>query len=98
MPTMNLAQCLAPHRIAKGDPTSPRKERGGVTQPCEDSGLLKHRDVFQQRNDTEDDDDDSTDLLGASVERQQIDQVQNENDDQKRDECTDKHSYPPESR
>src|SRR5258708_16596078 len=44
---------------------------------------LKHRDVFQQRDHAEDDDDDARDLLGAAVERQQVDQIENENNDEK---------------
>jgi hypothetical protein len=33
------------------------------------SRLSEHRDIFQQRNDAEDDDDDARDLLGAAVDR-----------------------------
>jgi hypothetical protein len=58
---------------------------------------LKYRDVFQQRNDAEDNDDDPRDLLGAAVERQQIDQIEDQNNDQKRDECADNHRKPPEN-
>jgi hypothetical protein len=56
---------------------------------------LKYRDVFQQRNDAENDDDDTRDLLGATVERQQVDQIENENNDKKCDEHTDKHLKTP---
>src|ERR1700716_2192904 len=56
--------------------------------------VLEHRDVFQQRNHAEDDHDDTRHLLGAAVDRQQVDQVENENNDQKRDQRTDKHSNP----
>lgn len=38
--------------------------------------LLKDRDVFQQRNDAENDHDDPCDLFGAAIERQQIDQIE----------------------
>ena len=51
---------------------------------------LKYRDVFQQGNHAEDDYDDARDLLGAAIDRQQVDQVENKNDDHKRDQRTDK--------
>src|ERR1700689_4523199 len=51
----------------------------------------EHRDIFQQRNHAEDDHHDACDLLGAAVERQQVDQVQDQNDDEKRDEYADQH-------
>jgi len=53
--------------------------------------LLEHRDVLQQRNHAEDDHDDPRDLPGAAVERQQVDQIQDENDDEKCHEYTYKH-------
>jgi hypothetical protein len=53
--------------------------------------LLKYRDISQQRNHAEDDHDNPRDLLGAPVERQQVDQIQNQNDDQKRDQYAYKH-------
>jgi hypothetical protein len=56
---------------------------------------LKHRDVFQQGDHAEDDDDDPYNLFGAAIERQQVDQIKNENDDEKCDQCTDKHPDPP---
>jgi hypothetical protein len=56
---------------------------------------LEHRDVFQQRDYAEDNDDDARDLLGAAVERQQVDQIQDENDDEKRDEYAHKHPENP---
>src|SRR4051794_22551958 len=46
-------------------------------------------DVFQQRDHADDDHDDARDLLGAAIQRQQVDQVRNQNDDQKRHECAD---------
>jgi hypothetical protein len=49
---------------------------------------LKHRDIFQQGNHAEDDHDHAHDLLGAAVERQQVDQIKNENNDEKSNECT----------
>ena len=53
--------------------------------------LLKHRDIFEQRNHAEDNHDDAHDLFGAATERQQIDEIQNQNNDQKSDERTYKH-------
>jgi hypothetical protein len=50
---------------------------------------LEHRDVLQQRNDTDDDDDDLSDLLGASVKRQAADQVENQHDNQEGDQDAD---------
>jgi hypothetical protein len=43
----------------------------------------EHREIFQDRNDTDDDDDGTDDLLGAAVDRKQVDQIQNKNDDKK---------------
>jgi hypothetical protein len=60
---------------------------GRICRPCP----LKYRDVFQQGNHAEDDYDDARDLLGAAIDRQQIDQVENKNNDHKRDQRTDKH-------
>jgi hypothetical protein len=57
---------------------------------------LKYRDVFQQRDDAENDDDDARNLLGAAIERQQIDQIEDQNNDQKRNERADNHRKPPE--
>jgi len=62
------------------------------------SALLKHRDVFQQRDHPEDDDDDAADLLGAAVERQQVDEIENEDYDEKRDEYAGKHAGAPSAR
>src|SRR5258708_38603479 len=56
---------------------------------------LKHRDVFQERDHAEDDHDDARDLLGAAVKRQHVDQIKNENNDEKCDEYADKHPKVP---
>jgi hypothetical protein len=56
---------------------------------------LKHREILQQRYDADNDDDDARDLPGASVERQHVDEIENENNDKKRDENADQHRQPP---
>jgi hypothetical protein len=58
---------------------------------------LKHRDIFEQRDHPENDHDDAHDLLGAPVERQQIDQIKDQDNDQKSNEYTYKHEIPPET-
>jgi hypothetical protein len=55
---------------------------------------LNHVDVSQQRDHTEDDDNDTANLFGAAVNRQQVDEVENENNNEKRDEYADKHGGP----
>src|SRR5437870_2548339 len=55
----------------------------------------EHRDVLQQRNHAEHDDDDAHDLFGTAVERQQVDQIENEDDDEEGDESADKHANSP---
>src|ERR1700730_24648 len=44
---------------------------------------IEYRDIFQQRNHAEDDHHHAGDLLGAAVERQQVDQIENKNNDEK---------------
>jgi hypothetical protein len=61
----------------------------GLNQPSE------YRDVFQQRDHAEDDDDDARDLLGATIERQQVNQIENKNNDEKRNQYTHKHRNSP---
>src|SRR6266700_4010320 len=56
---------------------------------------LKHREIFQQRHDADDDDDDARDLLGAAVHRQHVDEIKNEDDDEKGDEYADQHRKAP---
>src|SRR6516165_10803044 len=55
----------------------------------------KYRDIFEQRNNAEDDHDDAHDLLGAAVKRQQINQIENENNNEKGDQYTCKHWFSP---
>jgi hypothetical protein len=55
---------------------------------------LNHVDVSQQRDHAEDDDNDTANLFGAAVNRQQVDEVENENNDEKCDEYADKHVGP----
>jgi hypothetical protein len=57
--------------------------------------LLKYCDVFQQRNYAKDDHDDARDLLGAAVDRQQVDQIENKDNDEKRNQRTNKHRDSP---
>jgi hypothetical protein len=56
---------------------------------------LEYGEIFQQRNDADDDHDNTRDLFGTAVERQHIDQIQNENNDKKRDQNTDEHCDSP---
>jgi hypothetical protein len=53
-------------------------------------------DVFQQRNHAKDDHDDTRDLFGATVERQQVDQIENKDNNEKRNQRTHKHRDSPE--
>jgi len=50
---------------------------------------LEHSEIFQQRNDAEHDDHHAHDLLGAAVHRQHVDQIKDEDDDDKGDQCAD---------
>src|SRR6476660_9861309 len=50
-------------------------------------------EVFHQRQDPDDDDDDAHDLLGASVDRQHVDEIENENDDQEGNENADENGH-----
>jgi hypothetical protein len=75
-----------------------RKARAGMTAPHGTTIVsrlyeapLEHRDIFQERDDAEHDDDHAADLLGAAIERQHVDQIENEDNDKKGDEHTDKH-------
>src|SRR5579862_1197485 len=61
---------------------------------------LEDGEVFQQRNYADDDDDGAHNLLGATVDRQQIHEIKHENDD---DECCenadeDRHEIPRDER
>ena len=63
------------------------KLRGGTA-------ASKYRDVFQEREDPEDDHDDAADLLGAAVDRQHVDQIEDEDDDEEGDKRTDEKRPP----
>jgi hypothetical protein len=56
---------------------------------------LEHRDVFQQGEHAEDDDDDAANLFGAAIDRQHVDEIEDEDNDKKCDEYADKHREPP---
>src|ERR1700709_811984 len=56
---------------------------------------LKHRDVFQQRDHAEHDHDHPADLLGAAVERQHVDEIEDQDNDEKRDQYADEHAGSP---
>ena len=49
----------------------------------------------QQRQHAENNDDDATDLFGATIERQHVDEIEDEDNDKKRDQCADKHANTP---
>lgn len=49
-------------------------------------------DVFQQRNDANDDDDNASDLFRARIHRQHADEIEHENDDEKRDQEADQNT------
>jgi hypothetical protein len=52
------------------------------------SATSEYCDVLQQRNHAEDDHDDARDLLGAAVDRQQVNQIENKDNDEKRNQRT----------
>src|SRR5580700_1773079 len=54
---------------------------------------LEDREVFQQRDDAEHDDHHAHDLLGAAVHRQHVDQIKDEDDDDKSDQCADENVH-----
>jgi hypothetical protein len=49
----------------------------------------ENREVFQQRNDADDDDDNLGDLFGPRIERKAADEIENEHNDQKRNQDAD---------
>src|SRR5215510_4449426 len=57
------------------------------------SRTSKDGQVFQHRDDADDDHDDTRNVLGAAVEGQHIDQIEDENDNQKRDQPTDQNVH-----
>lgn len=50
---------------------------------------LEHRKILQQRNHPENDHDDANDLSGAGVERQHIDEIKYQNDNEEGDDYAD---------
>src|SRR5215475_7746223 len=58
--------------------------------------ILEDREVAQQGQDADDDHDHAHDLLGAAVDRQHVDEVKHENDDDERDQGADeeRHAIP----
>src|SRR5258708_39783724 len=51
------------------------------------------REVAQQRDDADDDNDHAHDLPGAAVDRQHVDEIEHENDDDKSDQRADKERH-----
>jgi hypothetical protein len=56
---------------------------------------LDRNDHAQERQHAENNDDDATDLFGATIERQHVDEIEDKNNDKKRDQCADKHANTP---
>jgi hypothetical protein len=54
------------------------------------SAILEDGKVSQQRDYTDDDHNDAYDLLGATINRQQVDEIKDENDDDECDQNADK--------
>ena len=54
---------------------------------------LKNRDVFQERQDADDHHDHPNDLFRATVDRQQVDEVKHQNNDNERNQRTDQKTY-----
>jgi hypothetical protein len=52
-------------------------------------GGLENRQVFEQRNDADDDDDDLGNLPHAGIERQALNQIENQDDDEECDQDAD---------
>jgi hypothetical protein len=67
------------------------RAEGHDDEKQETTPRLKHRDIFEQRDHAEDDYDDAHDLFGAPVDRQQVDQIENQNNDEKRNEYAYEH-------
>jgi hypothetical protein len=51
--------------------------------------ILEDSEVAQQRNYADDNHDNTHDLFGAAVDRQQVDEIKDENDDDERDQNAD---------
>src|SRR5580700_11606714 len=54
---------------------------------------LEYSEVFQQRDYAEDDDHHAHDLLGAAVHRKHVDEIKDEDDDDKGDQCADENVH-----
>jgi hypothetical protein len=55
--------------------------------------ILEDREVPQQRDYADNDHDDTDDLLGAAVDRQHVDEVKHQNNNDKRDQDTDENVH-----
>jgi hypothetical protein len=53
----------------------------------------EHQKIFQRRGDADHDGDDASDLFAATVERRHADEIQNKNNDEKRNQDADEHCY-----
>src|SRR6185312_12415447 len=53
----------------------------------------EHQKILQRRGDADHDGDDASDLLAATVERRHADEIQNKNNDEKRNQDADEHCY-----
>jgi len=84
-----VALVIASQRVARSAPDDKLRKaihRSAIAEAWIASSLSllamtmgsKRRDVFQQRDHAEDDDDHPADLLGAAIDRQHVDQMENE--------------------
>jgi hypothetical protein len=58
-----------------------------------DDALLKYCEIAQQRENADNDDDHAHDLFGAAVDRQHVDQIENQNDDEESDQSANKKTH-----
>src|SRR6202040_1532725 len=79
-----LASAIMPSAETMTKPSMLRKATAPRLEYCE---------VFQQRDDAEHDDHHAHDLLGAAVHRQHVDQIKDEDDDDKGDQCADENVH-----
>src|SRR5882762_2167192 len=86
-PGLSCFVAVIPGRREASNPES-RDSGSGAHAPSRND-VSEHRDVLQKRDHAEHDDDDAADLLGAAVERQHVDEVEHENNDEKGDEYAD---------
>src|SRR5271169_3605694 len=68
-----------------GSPPSEKAKPAELTPPAPDDPAipLENRQIFQQRQDADDNDNDPHNLLGATIDRQHVDQIENKNHDDK---------------